>query len=214
MANRSRELHARLEAAGGVLAAGPVPMVSEGLAGVPTTQPAVLAPFGTGLGIGVDRENRPGDVAAGPPPPGRGLLHLVLDARGSGMAPSDGATLTTQLQSPSTSRVVGSGVAAEPIGPLLMATNYDHAMAFPRTVDAPWGNDDADDQAPVEAAGKTSYAYDIEEELLNHDPVTSPSTKVRRRLRRCGGRRRRPCLHAANAATQSVQMRRSDAGNR
>jgi hypothetical protein len=68
----------------------------------------------------------------------------------------------------------------------LTAANYDHAMAFPRTVDAPWGADDADEAAPATPAEKTPYALDGQAALLNHDVPASTQAKVRRAVAPCG----------------------------
>ena len=74
----------------------------------------------------------------------------------------------------------GEGDAAGAVtgSPLLTATNYDFAMAFPRTVDAPWGVDDADDAPTLRSVAKTPYILDAQPDLLNLDVPVSAATKV------------------------------------
>jgi len=58
-------------------------------------------------------------------------------------------------------------------------TNYDHAMTFPRTVDTPWGTDDADAATAPWVMTKAPYPLDVHPALLNHELTPSGNLKVR-----------------------------------
>ena len=140
--------------------------------GLPAPVPAVMDRYGVPMPMPSSTSTSAMAEAGTEPalPPGRGLLHLVFDAPTAasvavgGGGGGGGNEATTGLLSGG--------------GPLLTATNYDHAMAFPRTVDAPWGTDDADDAPPPRLSTKTPYDLDAQPELLNMDVPQSSAAKV------------------------------------